>query len=379
MQSADVVIIGGGVIGLSIGYTLGIAGVRATILDRQEVGRAASWAGAGMIPPYTERLTANSTLELRSWSALLYPEWSAALQAATGIDNGFQRTGGVDVAATSHEDDELRSMAGRWRNEQVVYERLAPDDFGRVEPALSPELLSAYWLPDRAQIRNPRHIKALRVALEQMGSRVISHAEVTKFQTDGKRVISVSTSQGTISCGMVVIAAGAWSSGLVAGLDFELPTPPIKGQIVLLRSDRKLLRRIVEHGRMYLVPREDGRILIGATEESVGFDDQTTDQGEVELLTEAYRLCPSLREAEVEQSWAGLRPGSIDSRPYLGFAPEWANLVVATGHKRAGIQLAPASAEVVTDLILGRPPRIDLHPFRIGREPSFTNEPAFRS
>ena len=379
MKSAEVVIIGGGVIGLSIGYTLALEGVRATILDRQEIGRAASWAGAGMIPPYTERLTTNPTLELRSWSALLYPEWSTALRDSTGIDNGFHRTGGVDVAANPHEDDELRSMAGRWRHERVVYERLAPSDFDRVEPALNPDLLSAYWLPDRAQIRNPRHIKALRAALAQRGTRVIPHAEVTGFQTAEDRVIAVKTTHATIPCGTVVVAAGAWSAGLVAGLDLDLPTPPFKGQIVLLRSDRMLLRRIIEHGRMYLVPRDDGRILIGATEESVGFDDRTTAAGAAELLAEAYRLCPILRTAEVEQSWAGLRPGSVDSRPYLGFAPGWANLIVATGHKRAGIQLAPASAEVVADLILGRPPRLDLHPFRIGREPSFTSEPAFRS
>ena len=379
MNTAEVVIIGGGVIGLSIGYTLAIAGVRVTILDRQEIGRAASWAGAGMIPPYTERLTANPTLELRSWSALLYPEWSVALKDATGIDNGFHRTGGVDVAATPREDEELRSMAGRWRNEQVVYERLAPDDFPRVEPALNPDLLSAYWLPDRAQIRNPRHIRALRAALAQRGARLMPHAGVTGFQTADDRVTGVETTHSTIHCGTVIVAAGAWSAGLVAGLDLDLPTPPLKGQIVLLRSDQLLLRRIIEHGRMYLVPRDDGRILIGATEESVGFDDRTTEAGSAELLAEAYQLCPILRSAEVEQSWAGLRPGSIDSRPYLGFAPGWANLVVATGHKRAGIQLAPATAEVVADIVLGRPPRIDLFPFRVGREPSFGSEPAFRS
>ncbi len=379
MKSADVVIIGGGVIGLSIAYVLAREGVHATIVDRQEVGRAASWAGAGMIPPYTERLATNPTLELRSWSALLYPEWSAQLQEETGIDNGFRRTGGVDVAATLHEDDELRSMAGRWRHEQVVYERLAPGDFHRVEPALNPNLMVAYWLPDRAQIRNPRHIQALQVALRQRGAEIVPHAGVTGFQRTGNRVDQVITTAGVISCGTVVVAAGAWSAGILSTLELELPTPPLKGQIVLLQSNRPLIRRIVEHGRMYLVPRDDNRVLIGATEESAGFDEQTTVEGSADLLAEAYALCPILREAEVERSWAGLRPGSIDSRPYLGRAPNWSNLIVATGHKRAGIQLAPASAEVVADLVLGRPPRVDLDPFRVGREPSFTNEPAFRS
>ncbi len=172
MTSADVVIVGGGIVGLSVGYCPGPGrGAASPSSTGRRLGRAASWAGAGMIPPYTERLTTNPTLELRSWSALLYPEWSASLHAETGIDNGFRRTGGVDVAATPQEDDELRSMAGRWRNERVVYERMAPSDFARVEPALNPDLLVAYFLPDRAQIRNPRHIQALQAALRLRGVR----------------------------------------------------------------------------------------------------------------------------------------------------------------------------------------------------------------
>ncbi len=379
MKPADVVIVGGGIIGLSVGYCLTRVGVSVAILDRQELGRAASWAGAGMIPPYTERLTTNPTLELRSWSALLYPEWSANLREKTGIDNGFRRTGGVDVAATRQEDDELRSMAGRWRNEQVVFERMEPDDFGRVEPALNPELLVAYYLPDRAQIRNPRHIQALRASLDRRGATTIPNARVVGFERVGDRVTAVRTEAGSIACGSVVVAAGAWSGDLLGQLALEIPTPPLKGQIVLLRPDRPLIRRIIEHGRMYLVPREDHRILIGATEETAGFDDRTTDQASADLLAEAYHLCPSLVEAEVERTWAGLRPGSIDSRPYLGLAPGWSNVVVATGHKRAGIQLAPASAEVVTDLILGRPTQVDLEPFRLDREPGGVTESAFRS
>ena len=379
MTSAEVVIVGGGIVGLSVGYCLARAGVRVAILDRQELGRAASWAGAGMIPPYTERLTTNPTLELRSWSALLYPEWSASLFAETGIDNGFRRTGGVDVAATSREDDELRSMAGRWRNERVAYERMAPSDFARVEPALNPALVVAYFLPDRAQIRNPRHIQALQAALRLRGVDLFPHARVVGFDRQGDRVVAVQTAAGPIACGSVVIAAGAWSSEVLGALDLAIPTPPLRGQIVLLRPDRPLIRRIVEHGRMYLVPRDDHRILIGATEEWAGFDDRTTAAASVALLAEAVLLCPVLANAPVEQTWAGLRPGSIDSKPYLGFAPGWTNVVVATGHKRAGIQLAPASAEVVTDLILQRTGRVDLDPFRLDREPNFGPDPAFRS
>lgn len=376
---SDVVIVGGGVIGLSIAWVLTRAGARVTVLDRQAVGRAASWAGAGMIPPYAERLTTNPTLELRSWSALLYPEWSSELREATGIDNGWDRTGGVDVAATESEADELRSMTGRWRLEHVVYERMGPKDFARVEPALNPELSVAYYLPDRAQIRNPRHLRALEAAFVAWGGRILADSGAIGFDRSGDRVVAVRTSGGSVACGSVVIAAGAWSSGLLAGLGADVPTPPIRGQIVLLRSDRPLIRRIVEHGRMYLVPRRDGRVLVGATEEDAGFDDGATEPAARDLRAEAVRLCPVLADAEVETTWAGLRPGSRDSRPYLGWLPGWRNVVVASGHKRSGIQLAPASAEVVADLVLGRPPQLDLSPFRVDREASEGGEATFRS
>jgi glycine oxidase len=375
----DVVVVGGGVIGLSVAYRLAREGVTVTVLDRRELGREASWAGAGLIPANTERLRTNPTVELRSWSAALYPEWSAALREETGIDNGYRRTGGVDVARTEDEARDLRSMAGRWKVEGIVSERLAPGDFGRVEPALSPDLLVAYFLPDRAQVRNPRHLKALAIAASQRGASLRPGEAVAGFETAGGRVSAVRTATGSIPCGAVVLAAGAWTGGLLDGLGVRAPTPPLKGQIVLLRSDRPLLRRIVEHGRNYLVPRDDGRILVGATEEHAGFDTRPTPVGVRDLLDEALRLCPGLAAAEVEAAWAGLRPSSCDTRPYIGVLPGYSNAFVATGHKRAGLQLSPATAEVVADLVLGRPPRIDLAPFRVDREPARGDEEVFRS
>jgi len=379
VKPADVVIVGGGVIGLSIAYVLAREGVKATVLDREGLGRAASWAGAGMIPPHTERLTTNPTVELRSWSAVLYPVWSEALLAETGIDNGYRRTGGVDVAADLGEENELKTSAGRWRAERIVFERLAPGDFGRVEPALNPGLRAAYFLPDRAQIRNPRHLKALAASLAARGVDLRPGSGVIGFESDAGRITAVRTEDGPIPCGVAVVAAGAWTAGLLDGLGLRIATPPLKGQIVLLRPRRPLLRRIVEHGKMYLVPRDDGRVLIGATEEHSGFDTRTTDEAGRDLLAEARRLCPILAEAEVEQAWAGLRPGSVDSKPYLAGVPGFANLIVAAGHKRAGLQLAPATAEVIADLVLGRRPRVDLTPFRTGREPGEPSDPAFRS
>ncbi len=379
MKPADVVVVGGGVIGLSIAYALAREGVRSTVLDRVGLGTGASWAGAGLIPPHTERLSTNPTVELRSWSAVLYPAWSAALREETGIDNGYRRTGGVDVAATPDEEAELRGSAGRWRAERIAYERMAPGDFDRVEPALSPDLVAAYFLPDRAQIRNPRHLKALIAALDRRGVALRPGRGALGFEVARGRIAAVRTEEGPIPCGIAVIAAGAWSAGLMGGLGVPIATPPLKGQIVLLRGDRPLIRRIVEHGKNYLVPRDDGRVLVGATEEDVGFDTRTTPEALRDLVDEARLLCPILAGAEVERSWAGLRPGSVDSRPYLGHVPGIANAIVATGHKRAGLQLSPATAEVIADLVLGRNPRVDLATFRADREPGEPADPTFRS
>ncbi|MHB1558827.1 MAG: glycine oxidase ThiO [Isosphaeraceae bacterium] len=378
-KCGDIVIVGGGVIGLSIAYALAREGLRPILLDRREPGREASWAGAGLIPPIADRppgggVSLNPLAALRGWSARLYPEWSAALQDETGIDPGYRRTGGVDVAWTAHEDDALRAAAGQWRAEGIAWERIPPGDHARVEPALNPKLRSVYFLPDRAQVRNPRLLAALKAAVVRRGAVLEGYRAALGFTIDGRRITAVRTEAGEIPCGRAIVAAGAWSGGLLEPAGVRAPTPPIKGQIVLLRAERPLLRRVVEHGKNYIVPRDDGRILVGATEETAGFDTRPTAAGARDLLGEAIRLCPALGEAAIEATWAGLRPGSVDGRPYLGVAPEVENLILATGHRRAGLQLAPGTAELVVDLVLGRTPRLDLSPFRPSRSP--TSEPA---
>ena len=377
----DVVVAGGGIIGLSIAFALTRAGLSVAVLDRREPGREASWAGAGMLPPQSDpdRTPSHPTLALRAWSARLYPEWSAILREETGIDNGYRRSGGVDVARTETDERDLKTTAGRWRVEGIAFERLAPADFARVEPALAADLRAVYFLPDRAQIRNPRHLQALAEAVRLRGGVVLPHRGVEGFTTQGDRVTGVRTTEGEIQADTVVVAAGAWSGELLKGLGVAAPTPPVKGQIVLVDCGRPVLRRIVEHGKHYLVPRDDGRVLLGATEEEAGFDVLPTADAFRGLLDVAGSLCPVLAGARVEAVWSGLRPGSLDSRPYIGPAPGFRNLVVAAGHRRAGLQLSPATAELVADLVLGRPPRLDLAYFRVGRSPAPPSEDVFRS
>ncbi|HEY2154548.1 MAG TPA: FAD-dependent oxidoreductase, partial [Isosphaeraceae bacterium] len=275
-NSSDIVIVGGGVIGLSIAYALANEGILSTVVDQGEIGRSASWAGAGLIPPFIRRTAGGPMTELRSWGAVLYRDWSAALREEIGIDNGFRVTGGVDVAATEAEEHALKSAAGRWRVEGIRFEVLEPADGRRIEPALSPTLRRVYFLPDRAQIRNPRHLKALQASLTNRGISLRPHTPVLGFERRGDRVVGLKCGHGDIACDHLIVSAGAWSGGLLEGLGARVPTPPLKGQIVLLRGDRPLLTRVVEHGKNYLVPRDDCRILVGASEEDAGFDARPT-------------------------------------------------------------------------------------------------------
>jgi glycine oxidase len=379
MRTCDIAVVGGGVIGLSIAYILAREGLSLTVIDAGAMGRAASWAGAGMIAPFRRKVAGSAMTELRSWGAELYREWSPALLDETGIDNGFRVSGGLDVAADDADEADLSTAAGRWRVEGVEAERLDPADFARVEPALNPALRRAYYLPDRAQIRNPRHLQALTASIERTESTLETEDEVLGFKLRRGRIEGLRTRTGQINCNQVILTAGAWSGGLLEGLGVSLATPPLKGQIVLFKSHGPLLSRIIEHGKHYLVPRDDGRVLAGATEEDAGFNTRSTPLAIRELIDEALLLCPALAEAEVERTWAGLRPGSIDTRPYIGRVPGFPNLIVATGHKRAGLQLAPSTAEVVADLVLDREPRIDLAAFAPARSAGPGDDVAHRS
>jgi glycine oxidase len=378
-MTADVLIVGGGIIGLSIAYVLAGEGVRCVVVDRGPMGRAASWAGAGIIAPAANLHSDDPLSALRNLSARLHEDWAARLRAETGIDNGYRLCGGLDVAFNTEEDAELRPYANRWRAEGIDFERLEGDSLKELEPNLSVDVVSGYLLPGRAQIRNPRHMKALAVACERKGVTLLPGQEVTRLRCDAGRVLAVETTGGVIRCGWVVLAAGPWTESLARSLDIDLATPPVKGQIVLFQGEPGLLSRIVEHGSKYLVPRDDGHILMGATEENAGFDYRPTAAAERDLIAHAYQLLPALRSAQIIATWTGLRPGNLDGLPTIGVSPLAENVVIATGHRRAGLQLSPGTAEVVAELILGRPRRLDLGAFRPGRPPAPPAADVFRS
>lgn len=349
-------------IGLSIAYELAGQGADVTLLERGRLGREASWAGAGMLPPGNPEHAAPEAM-LRAVSHVLWDELAAELREATGIDNGYVRCGGLHPADVTAVVDELAAL----RSEGVECERVDDRDLRRLEPGLSAEIDSACHLPAMGQVRNPRHVAALVSGCATRGVNLSEGETAFEFETDGDRVTGVRGPNGTHRAGRFCLAGGAWTSALLGPLGLELPVWPVRGQIVLLRTRRPVLRRVVECGPRYLVPRPDGRLLVGATEEHVGFEKRTTAGAVADLIAFAVDLVPELADAEVEQAWAGLRPGSPDRRPFLDRVGSFENLFVAAGHFREGLQTSPATAVLMREMILEQPLSFSPEPFRVER------------
>jgi glycine oxidase len=373
-EHPEILIIGGGVIGLTCAYFLAREGRRVQVLDRGDPGRESSWAGAGILPPGNPDRAATPLDLLRAHSALLFPQLSAELRERTGIDNGYLRCGGLEFL--SEDDAESEAV---WREEGIRFESLDEATSRKLEPALAPGLGRACHLPDLGQVRNPRHLKALQAGCQALGVQLRPGCPLNGLDCADGRVRAVRTSLGRLQAQQYLLTTGAWTGGVLEELGLSIGIRPIRGQIVLLNARPLPFRRVLMVGARYLVPRPDGRVLVGATEEDVGFEKQTTAIAMQDLLALALERVPELAQAQLERSWAGLRPGSADGLPYLGAVPGLSNLFVAAGHFRAGIQLSPATALVMRDLLLGREPPISLAPFRLDRQPGPRTRVAFRS
>jgi len=370
----DVLIIGGGVIGLTTAHYLAGAGVSVAMLDSGDLGQQASWAGAGIIPPGNPDHARTPFDLLRAHSSRMYPDLSRQLREQTGIDNGYLVCGGLVLVDTR---DEVPSE--EWRGEGIVCEEMGAASLHQNEPYLAPHLQRAFYLPHMAQVRNPRHVKALAASCERQGVRLLPNCAVRTLVRTGPRIVAVESDRGRMEAGRYLLTAGAWSEPLLQQIGFRPGIHPVRGQIALLNTDVPGVRPVLLHGKRYLVPRGDGRILVGSTEELADFDAQPTAAGIASLLAFATSLVPSLAGAHLERCWAGLRPGSVDGMPYLGKVPGLDNLFIGAGHFRAGLQLSPASGLVLNQLLLDQPTTIPLDAFRLDRPPGPPAQTAFRS
>jgi glycine oxidase len=364
----DCLIIGGGVIGLSLAYDLASHACRVHVIDQAEMGREASWAGAGILPPANLETAHHAFEQLGGLASQLHPQWAAQLKQETGVDNGYWRCGGIYVARSAGEAAVLRGMIGALDEQRIGVQLLSAREAVELEPGLEGgELVAACFLPDEAQLRNPRHLEALLVACKHRGVVLSEHVSAGRMIISSGKVVAVESNQGRLQAGSVCLTAGAWTYRLLKDLNIPTGIMPVRGQMVLFRCEQPPITHILNEGPRYLVPRRDGHLLVGSTEEEVGFDKSTTAEAIDELTRLAVALVPKLRTARVEKTWAGLRPGSFDGFPYLGQVPGLANAFVAAGHFRGGLWLSPATAVVMSRLIRGQDTGIDLSPFRVGR------------
>lgn len=356
---SETVVVGGGVIGLTSAYLLAKQGVSVTVIDQQQIGQEASWAGAGMLPPVL-RAGPESLKAITKQSAAKWPELSQELLSRTGIDNGYRNCGAIQISLENPE--ELGEDAVLWNRAGAPTVQLDSLGFHLYEQAISPEITSAFRLPTMSQVRNPRHLKALKEACVSYGVKFIENQTVRQFEIDRNNVKTAVLENRKISADSFVISTGAWTEDLLKDLDLQLEIIPIRGQIVLMKLPAPLITHIIEDGPRYLVPREDGNVLIGSTEENVGFVKETTDNGVQGLIDFALQVVPQLSEAKVVKSWSGLRPKAVRGYPLIGQSEALSNLTIAAGHFRDGLLQSPVTAQLVAELVTGQPTSIDLAP-----------------
>lgn len=355
----DVFIAGGGVIGLSLAWELARQGVSVTVVDQSRPGQEASWAGAGMLPPGNLKHALPGEPALRGLSCAHWPDWTTRLRELTGIDNEYRRSGGLQLSHNADMDSELEC----WQSQHITARQLTRHELPGFESAIGPEFSTAIRLPEMCQVRNPRHLKALIAACLASGVEILEGTPVTGWDVEQGRIVAARTSSGDLRAGQFVVASGAWSKSLLETVGFSVPIEPIRGQIALLRTRPGLISHVLEVGARYLVPRSDGRILVGSTEEWAGFSKRNTTRGIQGLLEFAARVVPALADAELEHCWSGLRPGIRNQLPAIGPVPGTENLFVAAGHFRSGLQNSPGTGILLSEMILGRPLSIDPSPF----------------
>ena len=361
----DVVVVGGGVIGLSIARELAVHGRSVLILDRGAPGEPASWAAAGMLAPQSEADQPDAFFHLCSASLRMYRAWTDHLREQTGVDAEYVHSGLLYAASS---EPELRALSVRceWQqNAGLPVELLTAEEARKMEPQLTLPLTGAAFMPAEDHVTPRRLLKALKAACSARGVEIRSGQRVQEVVTSGARVAGVRSGAERIDAGCVVIASGVWSAE-IAGLHPRIPVHPRKGQILSLAMPGQAFQKMIRWQHTYLVPRRDGELIVGATNEDAGFDRNLTPRGIGSLLEQAQQLSSHLSSYPIGEMWTGLRPATPDGLPVIG-PSEIEGLLYATGHYRNGILLAPITAAIITALVEGRASELSLDPYAPSR------------
>ncbi len=352
-MNSDVLIIGGGVIGLSIARELHKKGVRKiTLLEKGVVGQESSWAAAGMLGPQAEANEGGAFFDMMLESRDLYPAFAAELLDETGIDIELDRAGTMYLAFTDEDAHELRERFEWQRQVGLAVEYLSAEEARKAEPFVSTDVREALLFPHDWQVENRKLLDALRRYAEISGIEIRENTEVERLVIDGGRITGGETAEGKFLADKTVLATGAWTSLIKLGIaDSPIKIEPVRGQIVAFRTAQRMFQHVIYSRRGYIVPRADGRILAGSTSENVGFDKSVTESAATRLREIAFEIAPSISGLPIADQWAGLRPFAADGLPILGEISGFRGLFVATAHYRNGILLAPLTARIVADRI----------------------------
>jgi glycine oxidase len=366
-----VIIIGAGVVGLGVAWRLAQGGARVTVFDKGAAGSGASYAAAGMLAVCAEAEPGERDLVvLGRQSQALWPEFAAELEATTGLAIDLRSEGTLVVAMTAAERARVTHHLAYQRSLALPVEWISAADARQREPLLAPGIVGAVWSPQDHQVDNRKLVAALSVAAARAGVTIREHSAVNRLLIKNDRVVGVALPDDSeINADVVVVAAGAWSRS-IEGLPLSVrpPVRPVKGQMIALQMDPQApnVTHVIRAHNVYMVPRRDGRLIIGATTEEKGFDDALTAGGVLALLEAAWRLVPSIEELSITGMWVGHRPGTRDDAPILGPGPV-DGLVYATGHHRNGILLTPVTASTIARLVLEGVPDSTITPFGLER------------
>ncbi|PXX94782.1 glycine oxidase ThiO [Halomonas sp. LBP4] len=362
----DFVIIGGGVIGMMTAWQLAEAGHSVALVERGQCGREASWAGGGIISPLYPWRYSEPISQLARWSEGRYPMLASRLAEETGIDPEYRQRGLLYLNV----DEEADAMAWARRLGKPLA-RVDAYFLYAQEPGLADGLDDGLWMPTLGSIRNPRLCRALRTRLQSLPGVVLHEGcQVARLVVERGQVRGVDTDAGCFRAGRVIVCGGAWTGQLLETLGVSLPVHPVKGQMMVFRTPvtsgcKRLVERVVLKEGRYLIPRDDGRVLVGSTLEQAGFDKTPTGEARTSLYASAIAMVPGLADCEVEHHWAGLRPGAPEGLPFIGEVPGVAGLFINAGHYRNGLVLAPAATRLLVDQLVGREPILDPEPFRL--------------
>lgn len=349
METFDVAIAGAGLIGASIGFELARTGLRVAIFDREQPGEGASWAAAGILSPAPESSATISMVPLGRASLALYPEFAAAIQESSGQDAGYRAKGTLEALFSGDAQAKLNTIVALHHGLGLRAEPLSADDARKLEPALSGDLEAAVLRPDEACVDNRALTRGVLIAAAQAGVEFFTGRSVQAIRQGAGRCSGLIVDGEKIEALWTVIAAGCHSAEIEGAANYAR-VRPAKGQMISLRARDASIERVLWSEHVYLVPRNDGRIVAGATVEYVGFDKQVTAGGLQKILEGAIEIAPALVDAKIEETWAGLRPDSPDHLPIIGPAG-LDGLLIATGHFRSGILLAPITARLIREWI----------------------------